>query len=47
MTRNVDWVVNNDIVKKYGNIDRTKIVAAGHGAAVWRPYQEHIATLES
>jgi hypothetical protein len=30
MTRNVDWAVNNDSAKKYGDIDRTKIIAAGH-----------------
>jgi Chlorophyllase enzyme len=30
MTQNVDWATNNEAVKKYGNIDRTKIIAAGH-----------------
>jgi hypothetical protein len=30
MTRNIDWVMNNPAAKKYGNIDTTKIVAAGH-----------------
>jgi hypothetical protein len=30
ITRNIDWVTKNDAVLKYGNIDRTKIIAAGH-----------------
>jgi hypothetical protein len=30
MTRNIDWVMHNAAVKKYGNIDTTKIIAAGH-----------------
>jgi Chlorophyllase enzyme len=30
MTRNIDWVMNSSAANKYGNIDRTKIIAAGH-----------------
>lgn len=30
MTRNIDWVLSNPAAKKYGTIDMTKIITAGH-----------------
>jgi hypothetical protein len=32
ITMNIDWATRNPAVKKYGNVDTTKIVVAGHSA---------------